>query len=129
MSQRDVHGAGAGGDGLGAFAGHESTWQCDGVPIVLGVYAHASTSAVRFTQTYPAGATGTSVVGNGGNGGSASQPFGQHPTLNTSSGLLGNMTFFAVSGNMNEYRERGVGVSPAWGGSGKGHQRLPDTGG
>lgn len=130
VSQQDVQGgrAAASADGLGLYAGHESTWECDGVPIVLGVYAHADSGTVRFTQAFPAGATGTNVVGRG-NGGSASQPFGQHPAINTSSGLLGNMTFFAVSGNMNEYRERGVGVSPAWGGSGNGHQRLPDTGG
>ena len=127
VSQQTVSEASALG-GLGPYAGHESTWDCDGVRIVLGVYAHASTGAVRFTQAYPDGATGTSVVGHG-NGGSASQPFGQHPAINTSSGLLPNMTFFAVSGNMNEYRERGIGVSPAWGGSGPGHQRLPDTGG
>ena len=116
-------------DGLGPFTGHESRWQCDGVPIVLGIYAHPGAGTVRFTQTFPDGATGTSVVGPRGNGGRSSQPFGQHPTINTSSGLLGNMTFFAVSGNMNEYRERGIGVSSAWGGSGKAHQRLPDTGG
>ena len=37
------------------------------------------------------------------------------------SGLIPNMTFFAVSGNMNEYRERGTGMQQPFG------SRLPDT--
>ena len=49
------------------------------------------------------------------------------PALSTQRGLAasnGNMTFFAISGNMNEYRERGIGLGThAYGG------RSPDTGG
>jgi hypothetical protein len=111
---------------LGPFSGFESTWQAGQTPVICAIHAH--TRAVTFTQLYPNGANGTNVTtqecqgGSEGDQGCESEPFGYFPNIDPKAGLLPNMTYFGLSGNMNEYHESGVGLVKPYGG-------LPSTGG
>jgi hypothetical protein len=111
---------------LGPFSGHESTWLAGATPVVCSIHAHAR--AVTFAQTFPDGARGTNVTTQDclgrseGSQGCQSEPFGYFPAIDPTGGLLPNMTYFGLSGNMNEYHESGAGLVQPFGG-------LPSTGG
>jgi hypothetical protein len=111
---------------LGKFTGHESTWAAGKTKIICAIHAHSR--AVTFAQIYPDGATGTNVTtqscqgGSEGSDGCMSEPFGYFPAINPDAGALPNLTYFGLSGNMNEYHERGVGLVQPYHG-------LPSTGG
>lgn len=113
--------------------GQEFDWQCGATAdastnITTGIYAY--NNAVVFTQRYPNGAKGTNVLAQNctgsseGSEGCTSEPFGRFPAIaaDATDTLLPNMTFFTVSGNMNEYREQGVGMQIPFG------QDQPNTG-
>ena len=111
---------------LGEFSGHESVWMAGTTEVVC--VAQAYPRAVIFSQRFPHGASGTNVTaqncygGSEGDSGCDSEPNGYFPAINPKAGLLPNLTYFGLSGNMNEYHQRGVGLVAPWGG-------LPSTGG
>jgi hypothetical protein len=111
---------------LGAYTGYESTWAAGSTDIVCAIHAH--NEAVTFAQIYPDGAKGTNVItqscqgSSEGDAGCMSEPFGYFPAIDPKAGLLPRLTYFGLSGNMNEYHERGVGLVQPFHG-------LPSTGG
>ena len=111
---------------LGAYAGHESRWLAGSTEVHCLIHAHAR--ALTFTQMFPNGANGTNVTtqscvgGSEGDAGCMSEPMGYFPAINPHAGLLPNLTYFGLSGNMNEYHQRGIGLVEPFGG-------MPGTGG